>query len=135
MGDLTGRALFLLPKPDAVRLSDMLLQRPLGTSDELSLMERSSIEEAGNVVVSAYLNALSDFLGIMSMPSVLTLTVGGLPDVIESELVSARGARDIVVCITTRFVFQDEDDRLSGYYIFLPDRPALKAILAALQLD
>lgn len=135
MGDLTGRALFVLPEADALRLSDILLNRPMGSAEVMSLMERSSIEEAGNVVVAAYLNALSDFLGMMSMPSVPTFVTGDFASVVDSELSGVGGDGGVVVCITTRFVFRDPGDHLSGYYLFLPDRLALKAILAALRLD
>lgn len=135
MGDITGRTMFVLPEVDALRLSDMLLDRPVGSTDVMSVMERSSIEEAGNVVAAAYLNALSDFLGMMSMPSVPTLVVGDFARVVDSELGGANGEGGVVVCITTKFVFRDQGDRLSGYYLFLPDRPALKAILVALRLD
>lgn len=135
MGDITGHALFVLPESNAVKLSEILLGKKSESSGELNLMERSSIEEAGNVVASAYLNALSDFLGVMSMPSVPLLAVGDSAEILDTALRTVSGASEIVVCITTRFVFEESVDGLAGHYIFLPDRPALRAILAALQLD
>ena len=32
-------------------------------------MEQSAIKEAGNILSSAYMNALSDFMGMMLLPS------------------------------------------------------------------
>src|SRR5678809_1682031 len=52
MGDLTGRTLLVFPKPTAVRLSELMLRRPAGTSTELGELEQSAIKEAGNIPVS-----------------------------------------------------------------------------------
>ena len=69
MGDLTGRTLLVFPKPTAVRLAELMLRRPIGSSAELGEMEQSAIKEAGNILSSAYMNALSDFMGMMLLPS------------------------------------------------------------------
>ena len=63
MGDLTGRTLLVFPKPTATRLAELMLRRPPGSSPELGEMEQSAIKEAGNILSSAYMNALSDFMG------------------------------------------------------------------------
>ena len=43
MGDLTGRTLLVFPKPTAVRLAELMLRRPIGSSAELGEMEQSAI--------------------------------------------------------------------------------------------
>src|SRR5450830_493469 len=45
MGDLTGRTLLVFPKPTAVRLAELMLRRPPGSSPELGEMEQSAIKE------------------------------------------------------------------------------------------
>jgi chemotaxis protein CheC len=70
MGDLTGRALLLFPERSARTLCDLLLRRELGTTAEFAPMEQSALKEAGNILGSAYLNALSDFMGMMLVPSI-----------------------------------------------------------------
>ena len=59
LGDLTGRTLLVFPKPTAVRLAELMLRRPQGSSTDLGEMEQSAIKEAGNILSSAYMNALS----------------------------------------------------------------------------
>ena len=58
-----------------VRLCDILLRREPGTTREFGAMEQSGLKEAGNILASAYLNALSDFMGMMLVPSVPSLVV------------------------------------------------------------
>src|SRR5690242_20117866 len=75
MGDITGRTLVLIPKGSALVLCDILFRRPSGTTQQFGPMEESGLKEAGNILASAYLNALSDFLGMMLIPSVPSLVV------------------------------------------------------------
>src|SRR3954467_5705465 len=41
LGDLTGRTLLVFPKPTAVRLAELMMRRPQGSSEELGEMEQS----------------------------------------------------------------------------------------------
>ena len=68
MGDLTGRTLVLFPEGSARTLCDILLRRSAGTTGEFGEMEQSGLKEAGNILASAYMNALSDFMGMMLVP-------------------------------------------------------------------
>src|SRR3712207_270440 len=60
LGDLTGRTLLVFPKPTAMRLSELMLRRPEGSSRDLGVLEQSAIKEAGNILSGAYMNALSE---------------------------------------------------------------------------
>ena len=46
-----------------IRLAAMLLRRPPAAATSSREMEQSAIKEAGNILSSAYMNALSDFMG------------------------------------------------------------------------
>src|SRR5919202_2455710 len=84
LGDLTGRTLLVFPKPTAIRLSELMLRRPEGSSRDLGEIEQSAIKEAGNILSGAYMNALSDFMQLMLLPSPPSLAVdmsgAGLPN-------------------------------------------------------
>jgi chemotaxis protein CheY-P-specific phosphatase CheC len=75
LGDLTGRTLLVFPRNTAARVAEMMLRRPDGSCTELGPLERSAIMEAGNILSGAHMNALSDFMGIMLLPSPPSLVI------------------------------------------------------------
>jgi len=75
LGDLTGRTLLVFPRPTAMRLAELMLRRPAGSSQDMGPLEQSAIKEAGNILSGAYMNALSEFMGLMLLPSPPSLAV------------------------------------------------------------
>src|SRR5207245_5058883 len=73
LGDLTGRTLLLFPEAVGRQICDMLLKRPLGTTQAFDTIEQSCLKEAGNILSGAYMNALSEFMGMLLLPSVPSL--------------------------------------------------------------
>ncbi|MCO4101330.1 MAG: hypothetical protein HEQ38_18430 [Gemmatimonas sp.] len=56
LGDLTGRTLLVFPKPTVMRLAELMLRRPVGSSVAFSELESSAIKETGNILSGAYMN-------------------------------------------------------------------------------
>jgi len=134
MGDLTGRTLLVFPKSTAVRLSELMLRRPAGTSKELGELEQSAIKEAGNILSGAYMNALSDFMGLMLLPSPPSLAVDMSSAVLTTAYLQFGTDRDYVFCVESEFYMHDLHERLRGFFLLLPDVASLKAILRAVRL-
>jgi chemotaxis protein CheC len=135
MGDLTGRTLLLFPEPAARSLCDILLHRAPGATTEFGEMEQSGIKEVGNILSSAYLNALSDFMGMMLVPSVPSLVVDQSAAVLTSTYLNFGTERDYVFCVETEFQFEGgPSDQLMGHFLLLPDLASLRAIFDAIRL-
>ena len=134
LGDLTGRTLLVFPKPTAVRLAELMLHRPGGTSNELGEMEQSAIKEAGNILSSAYMNALSDFMGMMLLPSPPSLAVDMSTAVLTTAYLQFGSDRDYVFCVESEFYMTDVEERLRGFFLLLPDPASLQAILRAVRV-
>ena len=66
-------------------------------------MEQSGLKEVGNIVCSAYLTALSNFMGMMLLPSVPTLTTGSTNAAIASSVDPHELGSDLVFCVDTAF--------------------------------
>jgi chemotaxis protein CheC len=135
MGDLTGRTLLLVPEPNAEILCDLLLSRMVGTTQTLGVLEQSALKEAGNILGAAYLNALSDFMKMMLLPSVPSLVVDSASAVLTSAYLNFGRERDYVFCIETRFEFDEAGRVLPGYFLLLPDVVSLRTILDAIGLS
>jgi chemotaxis protein CheC len=133
LGDLTGRTLLVFPKRTVVRVAERMLRRPLGSSVAMGALERSAVMEAGNILSGAYLNALSDFMGLVLLPSPPTLAVDRAAAVLTPDFLRLDGAGHVFV-VDTEFLMQDVAERLRGFFLLLPDPASLRAILRATRL-
>jgi chemotaxis protein CheC len=134
LGDLTGRTLLVFPKPTAMRLSELMLRRPAGSSRELGELEQSAIKEAGNILSGAYMNALSDFMGLMLLPSPPSLAIDMSSAVLTTAYLQFGTDRDYVFCVESEFYMQDLAEKLRGFFLLLPDFASLQAILRAVRV-
>jgi chemotaxis protein CheC len=134
MGDLTGRTLLVFPQPTAVRLSELMLRRPAGSAKELGELEQSAIKEAGNILSGAYMNALSDFMGLMLLPSPPSLAVDMSSAVLTTAYLQFGHDHDFVFCVESEFFMHEMNEKLRGFFLLLPDVASLHAILRAVRL-
>ena len=134
LGDLTGRTLLVFPKPTAIRLSEMMLRRAQGSSTDLGELEQSAIKEAGNILSGAYMNALSDFMGLMLLPSPPSLAVDMSDAVLTTAYLQFGSDRDYVFCVESEVYLQHIAERLRGFILLLPDYASLQAILKAVRV-
>ncbi len=134
-GDLTGRTLLVFPRPTALRLAELLLRRKSDdTRREFTEMEQSALKEAGNILCSAYMNALSDFMGMMLIPSPPSLAVDISTAVLTTAYLQFSVDRDYVFCVESEFFMRDSGERLRGFFLLLPDPASLQAILKAVHV-
>ena len=134
MGDLTGRTLLVFPERAAKQLCDILLRRPGGSTLTFAVMEQSGLKEVGNILSSAYFNALSDFMGMMLMPSIPSLVIDYSAAVLTSTTLDFGHERDAVLCVETDLRVRDSEDKVTGHFILMPDVPSLRAIFDAVRL-
>lgn len=133
LGDLTGRTLLIFPRPAAMRLAEMLLNRPKGSAHVFGELEQSAIKEAGNILSAAYMNAISDFMGLMLLPSVPSLVIDLCGAVMTTAYTNFGHERDVVFCIQTEFQMAAED-KVMGQFLLLPDVESLQIILQSIRL-
>ena len=134
LGDLTGRTLLVFPKPTAMRLSELMLRRPEGSSKDLGVLEQSAIKEAGNILAGAYMNALSEFMGLMLLPSPPSLAVDMSSAVLTTAHLQFAAEHEYVFCVESEFVMDESAARMRGVFLLLPDPASLHAILRAIRL-
>lgn len=134
LGDLSGRTLLVFPKSAAVQLAEMMLRRPAGSTAELGELEQSAIKEAGNILSSAYMNALSEFMGMLLLPSPPALAIDMSAAVLTTAYLQFGTDHDYVFCVESDFVLKDVDQRLRGFFLLLPDPASLQVILRAIRV-
>lgn len=135
LGDLSGRTLLVFPKSAALQLAEMMLRRPPGTAGELGELEQSAIKEAGNILSSAYMNALSEFMGMLLLPSPPALAIDMSAAVLTTAYLQFGTNKDYVFCVESDFMLKDDQQRLRGFFLLLPDPASLQAILRAIRVS
>jgi len=135
LGDLSGRTLLVFPKPTAVRLAQIMLGRRSSSDGTFGELEQSAIKEAGNILSGAYLNALSDFMGLMLVPSPPSLAIDMSSAVLTTAYLQFGTDRDFVICVETEFFMQELGEKLRGFFLLLPDIESLRAILRAVRVS
>jgi chemotaxis protein CheC len=131
MGDLTGMTLLVFPKATALEVAGLMMRRP---AIEFGAIEQSAIKEAGNILSSAYMNALAEFMGMILMPSPPSLAVDHSQAVLSSTYVEVSPTAGVVLCVESEFILTDAKTRVRGLFLLLPDPPSLAAILRSLRV-
>ena len=134
LGDLTGRTLLVFPRAAALRLAELMLRRPRSMVPAFGELEQSAIKETGNILSGAYMNALSEFTGLLLIPSPPSLGVGTAAAVLTSAGLQLGTERDPMLVLETEFSLDDIGERLRGFFLLLPDPASLKALLRAIHL-
>jgi chemotaxis protein CheC len=134
LGDLTGRTMLVFPRPSALRLAELMLHRDAGTSMDFNEMEQSALKEAGNILSSAYMNALSEFMHLMLIPSPPSLAVDMSTAVLTTAYLQFSSQKDYVFCVESEFMMLNMSERLRGFFLLLPDPASLQALLRAVRV-
>jgi chemotaxis protein CheC len=133
LGDLTGRTLLVFPCAAAIRLADMLMQREPSGNSALGELEESAVMEVGNILSSAYMNALAEFMGMMLIPSPPTLRIDTSAAVLaDTHLRFALGAEQALF-VESEFLLKDATEPLRGFFLLLPDPASLGVILRSVR--
>src|SRR5919202_4668617 len=133
MGDLTGRTLLVFPQHTALRMAQLFLHRP-AVPEEFGPLQQSAIKEAGNILAGAYMNALSEFMGLMLLPSPPSMVVDMSAAVLTSAHLQFGADRDHVFSVETQFLLSEHGESLRGFFLLIPDVAALQAILRAARM-
>jgi chemotaxis protein CheC len=133
LGDLTGRTLLVFPRGTALRLASLLARREFVDGQGFGALGESALREVGNILSGAYLNALSEFLGMVLLNSPPDLAIGSAHTVLATGT-DASDAGMYVFCVESEFTMQEQAERLRGFFMLLPDPPSLRVILKSVRL-
>lgn len=128
-GDAPGKAVFFFP----VESAEIVVQALFGTNEPMDLymgeMAQSALKEVGNILVSSFIMALTQFSGIPLQPSVPALAVDMIGASLEAIFLEEGVLDDTVLFIDTQLT---GIPKIEGQFIFLPDDGSLKKLLGAM---
>jgi chemotaxis protein CheC len=129
-GQAPGSILFIMPINSAFDLVNMLMGREKSRDYTFTAMEESALMEIGNILASAYLNALSYFTKLTLLPSIPALAMDMAAALLSIVLIQLGQMGDHALVIET--VFKTDDDGINGHFFLIPDPGSLASILVAI---
>ena len=118
-----------IPRLSAIRLTNTML----GSTDEdreLNELDESAIIEIGNIMISHFLDATAELLGIVMLPSPPMMSIDMALAAFENIL--AQVAMDVNEIILFSTELQSKDNDISSMIIMLPEEQMLRQILGLL---
>ncbi|MDD1699559.1 MAG: chemotaxis protein CheC [Methanoregula sp.] len=125
-----GYILFYITQESAVRLTNTILgmkeiNRPL------SEMDQSALLEVGNIMVSAFLDATAELLGIVILPSPPALTIDMAHAAMQSLIAQMQEETNEVLLFATELVCKEY--KIDSDIILMPERSTLLRIIELLE--
>jgi chemotaxis protein CheC len=131
LGDARGNILLIFPEKSACQLLARLLGRE-ETDLELNEISASTLKEVGNILASAYLNALGSLLHMALIPSIPLLAHDMAGAVVDQVLIELSMAGDLALMVDTVFQGDSPDQKpIKGHFFLLPDPGSLDLVLRA----
>jgi chemotaxis protein CheC len=125
-GEITGHVMLLFPETRALDCVDLMCGQPTGTTTEVDDFARSAIGELGNIVGSAFVNALGDEVNLVlhpSPPTVVNDIAIALVQSVYAEILAQGG--DVAMIDT---IFEDAGGNTAGLLIVAPDPAGLELL-------
>jgi chemotaxis protein CheC len=133
LGDAPGHVAFLFPYKHACELADVLLGQPRGTTGSLEEMACSALMEVGNVLISSFVNAISDLTRLFLPVSPPGIAVDMTGAILQSLSTVSPDLGDHALTIMTRLA--DKTFPIEGVFIYIPEPTALPTLFHALGMD
>jgi chemotaxis protein CheC len=125
-GDLGGQLILTFDRTNACRLIESLLGRPVDADAPRGELEVSALQETGNILGSAYLNAMTALTGRRFWPSPPLVTEDYAMSVVEQAVMSQAMTEDRVLLCRTRFSRLGQ--RVEWNLIFVPSPELLELL-------
>ncbi|HET6581267.1 MAG TPA: chemotaxis protein CheC [Methanoregula sp.] len=125
-----GYILFYITRESAVRLTNTMLGLT-ETNRSLDEMDQSALLEVGNIMVSAFLDATAELLGLVMLPSPPSLTVDMAHAAMQSLIAQLHEETNEVLLFSTELVC--EEHRIDSDIIMMPETSTLVRIVELLE--
>ena len=121
-GDAKGQALLLLSWHSVLRLMDLLVQVPPGTTTDIRFAERTALAEVGNLVLAHFLNAVvaSEQMPKRLQPTSPSVLIDTVEKILQLALMSVTIRGDDPLIIET--IFEDATGAVRIRFWVLPDQ-------------
>ncbi len=128
-GDIEGNIMFLLDIKSAKTLTNILMGRDNKT-EMLDEMDKSALQEIGNILSGAYISALSSLTGLNIKISVPSLCIDMAGAILSVPAIQFGYTGDKILLVET--VVRDGDNMVTGNFILIPETSSFTTLLNSL---
>ena len=118
--------MLIFPYERALKLVDLLIGEPEGTTQLLGSYERSALAEVGNLCGAFFLNAVASLVGMEARPTPPALMVDMVAAILDVIIATAAGVGEHVLMLSTTFMQAGREAEASFWVI--PDPQSFKGI-------
>ena len=109
MGDAPFKFLFFTGAESSYKLTDLMLQRPVGTTKEYDDYTASAVKETGNILASACTNVFSRDFHIAMYPTPPIIVKDYMCTVFQEYIMSVGSDRNELLIVESTFFSEKED--------------------------
>ncbi len=125
-GEASGIAIFVLSVESAEIIAKTLLMMKEPPNIFVDEMAQSALREVGNILVSSFVIALTQFSGVMLQPSTPALAIDMIGAMIDAVLLEEGKVDDTILIIDTKLSGLQE---MEGKFLYIPDEGSLDKLL------
>ena len=131
-GDAPGTILFVFPSSTIKYLVEVVMDKTI-EPEEMGEMEVSLLKELGNILSGSYLKSIGDMTDLNMNQSIPGFSYDMAGAILSSTMISASSTGENVLLIETEFM--DGENKIEGYFFFIPEVESLSIILNSLGLS
>ncbi|ADY54977.1 CheC, inhibitor of MCP methylation [Syntrophobotulus glycolicus DSM 8271] len=127
-GEISGKAVFILSVQGAEEIARRLLslsRPPELFHDEIA---QSALKEVGNILVSSFVIAITQFTGVKLLPSVPAIAIDMTGAILDAILLEEGEMDDYTLLIDTKLTGLKD---MEGKFLFIPNQGSLEILLGA----
>ncbi|MBN1537691.1 MAG: chemotaxis protein CheC [Anaerolineales bacterium] len=123
-GKIGGQMMMVVPYLKALELVDLMMGSPVGTTQSLGPIERSALQEMGNLTGSFFLNAVAATTGLDARPSPPAVMVDMIGAIIDIILATSDNLSETVLMLQAKFLRNGREAEVDFWII--PDKNTIE---------
>ena len=132
-GEINGIMLFILKIDFINAVLDSVLSKDIDDYMDLTELEKSALEEIGNIIISSYVNAMSGLTGVSIKLSIPSIAINMLGGILSVPMVEFGYETDKLMMINGKFIVDDKV--LDSNLLMMPDIQSLNYLMHKLGVE
>ena len=129
LGALQGGMLVLFSQKSALLMIDILMKRPMGSTQLLNLMEASALSESSHILSGSYLNAVGELLELHQLIPSIPQTIVDRMDRLNRLMIKKFTDQNFQYLLPIENNLVIEDIEVTLYVIFILQFESIRKIL------